>query len=248
MAQKRSRSFVDDENDIISSLGPEELAKIAQMVAEILKPTIESTIKTTVKEILAQTQSNFSQSAPSLANATHTPLPWGCPPPFAMDPCFLVKYTNFGITNQQMMVDKSKSAVLEKLPEAAEADDNDFIKGIVQDCGLGDKLDTGKEIHRHPKNKKMSDNNSSKGRIIKIPFVDTKSRDQFLKKFPLIKRQKSLPSNVFVRRDMCPPELDLLYSLRRQAYALNQSSGLFEYVVADLAIKKLPNPRPLRTR
>ncbi|KAL3080488.1 hypothetical protein niasHT_038925 [Heterodera trifolii] len=243
MTRKRIRSQLDEESDSIRS---GELAEIAKMVAEILKPTIQETIRATVEQILKESRSSFQNSGISDNNPQPPRVPWGCPPP-AVDPSFYIKMAGFGTANPQMVLSKSKSAVIEKLPEGD--DDNAAVLRLLQECALDDKLDPEKQIHRHPATPRTSDGHQSKPRIIKVPFVDQKSRDAFLRKLPQVKKQKSIfCPNVFVRRDMTPPELDLLYFLRRHAFSLNLASGLFEYIVVDLQLKRLTNPKPFKAK
>uniref|UniRef100_A0A914MJA5 Uncharacterized protein n=1 Tax=Meloidogyne incognita TaxID=6306 RepID=A0A914MJA5_MELIC len=71
----------------------------------------------------------------------------------------------------------------------------------------------------------------------------------FIQQFHSISRTIStIPNNVFARRDLSPPELQFLYQLRRHAYSLNNSCGLYKYVISDLHIRELKNPRPLKNK
>uniref|UniRef100_A0A915NHU6 Uncharacterized protein n=1 Tax=Meloidogyne floridensis TaxID=298350 RepID=A0A915NHU6_9BILA len=128
--------------------------------------------------------------------------------------------------HREIIEEKSKRAVLEKLPE--EINEKEVIKSIVEKCGLEKDL-IEEEIHRHPRQKSES---NTKARIIKIPFRTVKARNTFLK---------------IVRRDMTMSELSILYNLRSKAYAANQNCGQYKYVVNDLTIKELPNPKPFKT-
>ncbi|CAK5033687.1 unnamed protein product [Meloidogyne enterolobii] len=87
----------------------------------------------------------------------------------------------------------------------------------------------------------------NKTRILKIPFCDVKSRDMFIRLFSQNKKNfPNLPHNVFVRRDLTRPELQLLYTLRKNAFNTNKFIGLYKYVVVDLSIKTLSNPKPFK--
>ena len=46
-------------------------------------------------------------------------------------------------------------------------------------------------------------------------------------------------------RDMTQPELNLLFSIRKQCYLANQEVGLMKYYVRDLEIAELKQPRAL---
>jgi len=114
----------------------------------------------------------------------------------------------------------------------------------VEKCGLEKDL-IEEEIHRHPRQKSES---NTKARIIKIPFRTVKARNTFLKMYrKALITLTNIPKFISVRRDMTMSELSILYNLRSKAYAANQNCGQYKYVVNDLTIKELPNPKPFKT-
>uniref|UniRef100_A0A914P0A3 Uncharacterized protein n=1 Tax=Meloidogyne incognita TaxID=6306 RepID=A0A914P0A3_MELIC len=153
----------------------------------------------------------------------------------------------YAAENPDTINKKSKIAVVEKMPFMSEEDDKRIIEEIVSKCNLGDKLDKNTPPFRHTT--KFSQTNSSRPQLIKIPFIDNVSRNYFIQQFHSITRNIStIPNNVFARRDLSPPELQFLYQLRRHAYSLNNSCGLYKYVISDLHIRELKNPRPLKNK
>lgn len=135
--------------------------------------------------------------------------------------------------------------VIERLPEHIDA--AELVENIAQECGVADKL-IKEEVHRHPNNVRVTKaGEKEKPRILKVPFVDQTSRDHFLRNFrKSLPKIPNAPKNLSVRRDMTPPELSLLYDLRRKAYEANVASGLFKHIVVDLRIETLKNPQPFK--
>uniref|UniRef100_A0A914MFD7 Uncharacterized protein n=1 Tax=Meloidogyne incognita TaxID=6306 RepID=A0A914MFD7_MELIC len=167
---------------------------------------------------------------------TNTISPWGCPPDL------IIRHVNAAMLDREIIEEKSKRAVLEKVPE--NIDEKEVIKSIVEKCGLENEL-IEEDIHRHPRQKSESNN---KSRIIKIPFRTVKARNTFLKTYrKALKNLPNIPKFISARRDMTMSELSILYNLRSKAYAENQKCGQYKYVVNDLSIKELPNPKPFKT-
>uniref|UniRef100_A0A914MLX2 Uncharacterized protein n=1 Tax=Meloidogyne incognita TaxID=6306 RepID=A0A914MLX2_MELIC len=232
------------------NLSPEQLSQIAVMVAELLKPSIETIIQTTVSEIFKQNSNNLNNENINTINKNNhnqnSPL-WGQPPSFITDNNLFSKMAAYAAENPDTINKKSKIAVVEKMPFMSEEDDKRIIEEIVSKCNLGDKLDKNTPPFRHKT--KFSQTNSSRPQLIKIPFIDNVSRNYFIQQFHSITRNIStIPNNVFARRDLSPPELHFLYQLRRHAYSLNNSCGLYKYVISDLHIRELKNPRPLKNK
>ena len=160
----------------------------------------------------------------------------------------LTKFIHSSIINQESIVNKSKRAVIEKFPEDKDA--SEFIKAVAEGCGVGDMLE--EDIHRHPRTQRTNgnkdDNKNSRPRIIKIPFKTMEARDKFLKNFTsVVRNSKNSLFGIKVRRDMTQSELQILYSLRREAYERNKAEKLFKFVVHDLSLYELKNPKPLKS-
>ncbi|CAK5088687.1 unnamed protein product [Meloidogyne enterolobii] len=217
-------------------LSQQNIISISKCVVELLKPTIEQLIRSIINEI---------KTTPTNTKTEQTP--WGShpfsnnnqnSPPIQ----HLIDISNFNASNSDIVIAKSKTAVVEKFPES----DGDVaaLKEIVKECGLEKDLDE-KGIHRHGTNK-----NNFKPQIFKIHFISTKSRDKFIKSYRKIVKSNpnKYPQQSFSRRDLSPPELKLLYSLRKQAFNANLNCKLYKYIVVDLTIIELSDPKPLHNR
>lgn len=252
MPNKRKNQKFDDSNSTDSTplgalpLTTDQLVELANILAKIMLPTIEVAVRTAVAEVFKQQQikDNNNQNNPQTL--------WG-QPPFGVgttpSPDFFLKLSNQNVLDRELIERKSKSAVIEKLPQlASEAEEQERIKSIVTECNLLEKLDPSSPPHRHPLFTRQQPNNS-RPKITKVFFVDKNSRDLFLQRFYNAKRKiQSIPSYVFCRRDLTPFELDYLYKLRKHAYNANKACGLFKYVVRDLQIIEISNPKPLRAQ
>uniref|UniRef100_A0A915PDJ4 Uncharacterized protein n=1 Tax=Meloidogyne floridensis TaxID=298350 RepID=A0A915PDJ4_9BILA len=105
---------------------------------------------------------------------TNTISPWGCPPDL------IIRHVNAAMLDREIIEEKSKRAVLEKVPE--NIDEKEVIKSIVEKCGLENEL-IEEDIHRHPRQKSESNNKSR-----------TSTKVQFLK-HPNFKPPNSLNLN-----------------------------------------------------
>ncbi|KAL3104291.1 hypothetical protein niasHS_000061 [Heterodera schachtii] len=168
-------------------------------------------------------------------------IPWGCPPPFG--PSQFTRMMNDAIIDSETIKEKSMRAVVERLPE--HLNELDVVKQIADECGLLAEIDL-KNVHRHPRTAREG---STRPRIVKIPFSSQKFRNLFLYKFrSTLSKMPVIPHNLIARRDMTHNESSILYDLRKKAYEANQAAGMFKYIVVDLELKALSNPKPLRTR
>ncbi|KAL7071371.1 hypothetical protein ACQ4LE_009065 [Meloidogyne hapla] len=236
---KINKAFESSSSTIDSTqISQEQIISISKCVVELLKPTIEQIVRSIIQEII-----------PSFNNTTtSTSQPWGSHPfssNISEPPLqHFINISNYNTSHQETIISKSKTAVVEKFPETD--GDNELLREIVKDCGLGEELDE-KEIHRHASKRET---NSLKPKIYKIHFKSSQSRDKFLKTFRKIVKSnpQKYPQHTFCRRDMSPPELKLLYSLRKQAFELNKKFNLYKFIVIDLKIVELSTPKPLRTR
>ena len=153
------------------------------------------------------------------------------------------------VQNTATLADKATRAVL---VGAAEQDDpaetlrSDtlLLSSIIQK--MNDESFTMESISfkRHPEERKGSSH-----RIIKIQFRNQSLRDAFLRRCQLIQGARMTGSpHAFFRRDYTSDELTLDREKRREAGMLNAECGELRWVVRDLRLFKLSNPRPLPPR
>nr|CAD2197500.1 unnamed protein product [Meloidogyne enterolobii]CAD2197560.1 unnamed protein product [Meloidogyne enterolobii]CAD2209583.1 unnamed protein product [Meloidogyne enterolobii]CAD2209607.1 unnamed protein product [Meloidogyne enterolobii] len=158
------------------------------------------------------------------------------------DQSYFANILNNAILDADEIKSKSKRVVIERAPD--NTDIINIAKKIAADCGVAEDL-LENEIHRHPRESK--DVINKKPRIVKIPFTNKKSRDNFLYNFrKCLKKNPAFPQFITARRDMTRNELNILYNLRKQAFSMNQAENMFKYIVVDLSIITLKNPQPLR--
>jgi hypothetical protein len=182
-------------------------------------------------------------------------LPFGCPPSSIFKNSItadLVKQ-DYELSYLSLVCDtlrhsaktasKDTHAVIERLYDDRSSSGHAEWDLISQICSTAD-IEKPVNIWRH--NSRRSEENSTKPRPLKIAFQTSRARDVFLERF-----NKTLPSwrtrfpgqRPIARRDMTPPELRLLYLLRKHCYDKNQEAGRIEFVVRDLSIIKLKDPR-----
>uniref|UniRef100_A0A8R1Z1Y0 Endo/exonuclease/phosphatase domain-containing protein n=1 Tax=Pristionchus pacificus TaxID=54126 RepID=A0A8R1Z1Y0_PRIPA len=132
-------------------------------------------------------------------------------------------------------------------PDQTTSADQKAIESLCEELNdphISDALKNGQiQHHRHPHEK-----GDRKRRILKIAFTDEKTRDKFLS---LCRSSRpdtitKTPGN-FVRRDLCPYELDLERKARIDAYTMNCKLGALVYGIRDEKLIKFngSNPRPL---
>lgn len=154
-------------------------------------------------------------------------------------------YAAYIIKEAAKAPEKSLNAVIEKLPDSPTRKDGKeiiesdgaFIRKICDNAGVPHPL----EFWRQPQK------SNDRPRIIKVKFPTTKDRDNFIYRF-----RKNLPHGTngrppTCRRDMTVPELELLYTLRKQVYEMNKEAGCLKYYVKDLTVAISPSPRPFTT-
>lgn len=222
--------------------------KVTTQVLTALLPKVEEMIERIIKKLLLSTHI----SAP---NDTHTEyieeavqrreihvnaekLRKTMQAGQTIDPATLTRAMHAAILDQQTIIEKSRRAVIEKLPE--EIDECALIRQIAIESGVSDDLLEG--IHRHPKEANLN----GRARIIKVPFATTKARNNFIYNFRKSIRSLNIPHKITVRRDMTRSELDILYANRKSAYDQNKQLGLFKFVALDLSIITLTNPQPFK--
>ncbi|KAF8360157.1 hypothetical protein PRIPAC_98147 [Pristionchus pacificus] len=132
-------------------------------------------------------------------------------------------------------------------PDQTTSADQKAIESLCEELNdphISDALKNGQiQHHRHPHEK-----GDRKRRILKIAFTDEKTRDKFLS---LCRSSRpdtitKTPGN-FVRRDLCPYELDLERKARIDAYTMNCKLGALVYGIRDEKLIKFngSNSRPL---
>lgn len=129
--------------------------------------------------------------------------------------------------------------------------DREAIKEVVETSGdevLLSEFNSGRiTFHRHPKFRKQAD--SQRPRIIKISLGSQELRDRMLEH--MRSGRQSLTKDYvhsYARTDYTREELDYDRSLRKKAGIMNRQEGKLLYIVRDLAIHKLSNPRDLPAR
>ncbi|XGW08955.1 hypothetical protein V3C99_011344 [Haemonchus contortus] len=129
--------------------------------------------------------------------------------------------------------------------------DKEAIKEVIESSGddeLIREFNSGKiTLCRYPKNKPSAGNH--KPRIIKITLGNQCLRDRLLEHMRA--GRLSLTRDFvhsYARTDYTREELEYDRSLRKKAGKLNQEEGKLAYVVRDLCIHKLKNPRDLPSK
>jgi hypothetical protein len=169
---------------------------------------------------------------------------YGQPPADTQQPLDIAAVVSQVIADQQVAERKKLRAVLEGIDEQSHDDDVALIRNIAEKCGVAADLDA-EHIHRHGREQQ------ERGRIIKVPFSSSDSRNKFLRSFVSVKKSLKLDSKfpkASARRDLTPLELKTHYSLKKRAYEMNAECGLYKFHYNDLRILTLPNPQPLRVR
>ncbi|CAD6195871.1 unnamed protein product [Caenorhabditis auriculariae] len=134
--------------------------------------------------------------------------------------------------------EKSRRAVIERLPDAKNENQNaldlDFIKDICKVIHIDDPV----EVYRHECSAK---NPTAQSRF----FSSTRIRDSFIQQFAkgLEEVRLSAPLKPRCRRDMTLSELRLLRSLRKQVYDANIAAGRVVCYLNDLSVIKVRNGR-----
>ena len=149
-----------------------------------------------------------------------------------------------------VMQEKSLHAVVENLPEPPDADkkvkqkhdsDRTLMQKICESAGI----EQPEDVWRHPSR------SDTRSRPIKVKFKSTDARNDFIR---LFRRNLSVHYNPSLqggrlpscRRDMSPPELQLLYILRKIAYNQNAAAGKNAWYVRDLILTET-DPKFIRS-
>lgn len=138
------------------------------------------------------------------------------------------------------MQEKARNAVIEKLPEPADLNTNRSsiqrsitdkmtVDNICVDLGIPIPID----VWRQPSK------GVTRARPVKVKFSSNVDRDSFIRGFrrvlPTASRVPGQPMPS-ARRDMTPPELELLREIRSEVYSRNKAAGCNAYYVHDLEI------------
>ena len=154
-------------------------------------------------------------------------------------------YSSYLIREAAKATEKSFNAVIEKFADTVDRK-NDIHEVLPSDRKLIDAICEKGSLVKPVSFWRQPSKNPKNPRVIKVHFETTKDRNNFIfnfrKNLPTLPDQPRLPT---CRRDMTVPELDLLYSLRKQCYAANSQMGQMKYYVRDLDISELAVPRPL---
>jgi hypothetical protein len=150
------------------------------------------------------------------------------------------------LRHSRNIVSKDRHAVIERLFDKRGADVQNEKSLIEAICRVGN-LKPPSRIWRH------DTKSTTTNRPLKLEFESHKERDSFLAIFSKSLRSLSWFENFpgrkpIARRDMTPPELRMLYLLRKECYRRNQEAGRVEFVVVDLQIVTLRQPYPFARR
>ena len=234
MSSSPTNSIPDSNMEVLS---PDQIGQIVKIVLEMVTPILEGMVERLVDRLMEKS------NGPPLQENRSTQ--WGQPPSHIQNVQF-VRLVNSAVLNSETIKEKSTRAVIEKLPEGY-GQPEDLVEQIAKECGVEEEL-IKEDVHRHPREMKSREK-TGKARILKVPFRTQVARDHFIWHFREgLRKNSAFPQNLSIRRDMTRAELDILYDLRRQAWEDNKTEGLFKYIVVDLQIKELSNPKPLRTR
>ncbi|KAI1695910.1 hypothetical protein DdX_04073 [Ditylenchus destructor] len=214
---------------------------------ENLRKSLEALTQTTADQSKAITNLTDTNAKVTVAlinaqNDAKTKPQYGQPP-------ILTNLSNVltdAIAEGELRREKSKRAVIEKLPEKPDneqttAADKEFVKQIAHAIGIPDSEIDIDATHRHG----MRNPNPAKHRPIKVHFYSTKVRNQFMYGFNSAIKSLTIQTNAFTRRDMTPTELKILYAQRQKAYEMNAECGQLKYYVVDLDLRERPNPKTL---
>ncbi|KIH50203.1 hypothetical protein ANCDUO_19720 [Ancylostoma duodenale] len=126
--------------------------------------------------------------------------------------------------------------------------DREAVKEVIECSGDEDLLAEWRgrqiDVRRHPPIR--NDSHDRRPRIIKITLRNQELRDKllaYMKKGRLSLTKHCVHS--YARNDYTKEELEYDRALRKKAGMLNHHEGRLIYVVRDLSIHKLRNPRPL---
>lgn len=128
-------------------------------------------------------------------------------------------------------------------PEKTLNEDRTFLGTLFRESSLKKKWEEGEiQYFRHPKDAPR--NSKRQGRPIKLKFPTAEYQVQFLKEANQIRRN-TFPTlhHVFARRDLNPTELQIDQDLRKECGIRNQECGLIKYVVRDLEVYTIKNPK-----
>lgn len=148
----------------------------------------------------------------------------------------------------QRYPEKSTQAVICNIPEhdtPEETDDADIaaLKTMFQATSLKEKWDKGEvQWFRHPKDAPRD--SKRRGRPIKVKLASQQDQETFIKEANKVRHSTFTDQpHLFVRRDLTPKELEIDSELRRECGKRNQQLGLIKYVVRDLEIHEIKNPK-----
>ncbi|GMT30853.1 hypothetical protein PFISCL1PPCAC_22150, partial [Pristionchus fissidentatus] len=165
------------------------------------------------------------------------------PPPTAPSTYTAVKK---GMEDAVLYADKQKRAVWIGKPEGSspeetlESDQLELEKLVIElkNDEISSALEKGEITHhRHPKEK------PGKRRILKFGFTSQKIRDMFL--FEIRKIHPTTITDLkgsFMRRDLCPMELELERQARYEAFKLNLKMNCLAYGVCDERLIQFRQP------
>lgn len=154
------------------------------------------------------------------------------------------------LADKESMAGKSTRAVLVNVPEVGDevatvANDKIILQKIFKEMNneyLNSVLPTIR-FHRHPEVRREGAHNP---RILKIQFDSDSTRNLFLKEAIRVKcGQLTGSSRAYVRPDYTTDQLRLERQLKTKAYESNLACGQIKYVVRNLELVHVKEPREL---
>lgn len=243
MSTKQLKEQLEAEQQLRDQLSEQLSAKIHALTDSLIKQN-ESIAKlvATNETIISENRELRNRIATLEQNTNDKPAhAYGEPPSYAAITRTILQVVN----DADKAKEKSCRAVIERLPEKAtetetKESDTKTLEKIANASEKEFKIITD-DSHR------SGPTRPGRNRILKVQFSTQKERDTFLRSFrSSVKKCPEVHQKITARRDMTDTELKLLYNLRRQCFEQNQKSGLFRYIVQDLEIKELPDPKEFK--
>lgn len=223
-------SFLNQLNDSLNSFKKNLMGEIKSVLEESLAKPIVDSITTRIDSVISN--SSLNKVGPDLSE----------------------KRTYAQVLAAQRDLrkypEKETQVVLCNLPESDDPQetnkaDRAALSALFQETSMKEKFEKGQiEWYRHPKDKPR--NSKTRGRPLKIKLENPQSQVHFLKEADRARRTVfPTQPHIFVRRDLNPTELKIDADLRKECGIKNSECGVVKFVVRDLEIYEIKNPKHL---